>query len=204
MKCPTLLVGAALLSTTAQASPLQDNDAIISDLIARALPANAPHGYAPQTDDCPSTKPRMRPGGALSQQETDWLKKRRDATIQPMQDLLKRMQPPNAPSHKAKAKGKAKEIIEDPVMVQNRHYAAELLSILMQGDYGSHARQEYDKLNGVEITLKLLSAYRKQDPSGAEDVEYMENLFNVLCSGIWLDSVKVAFVREEKQTKIPA
>ena len=57
----------------------------------RALP-NAPKGYAPAGDSCPSTKPTVRSAGAgLSKNETSWLEARRKSTIPAMQDLLGRL-----------------------------------------------------------------------------------------------------------------
>lgn len=62
-----------------------------SGLVERALPANAPHGYVPQTNPCPSNTPSIRNATDLSPQEKDWLEVRRNATVQPMRDLLGRM-----------------------------------------------------------------------------------------------------------------
>ncbi|KAK5162775.1 Lysophospholipase 1 [Saxophila tyrrhenica] len=57
----------------------------------RALPANAPHGYTPQEDDCPSDAPTIRLASSLSDEETSWLRSRRQATLDPMRDLLGRL-----------------------------------------------------------------------------------------------------------------
>ncbi|KAK3699040.1 Lysophospholipase 1 [Vermiconidia calcicola] len=57
----------------------------------RAFAANAPHGYTPQTDDCPSNPPTIRSASSLSDEETSWLDVRRKATIAPMRDLLGRL-----------------------------------------------------------------------------------------------------------------
>lgn len=62
-----------------------------TELTERALPANAPYGYVPQTNDCPSDSPSIRQGGGRSDQEADWLEMRRNNTIEPMIDLLGRM-----------------------------------------------------------------------------------------------------------------
>lgn len=40
---------------------------------------------------CPASTPTIRNAASLSPQEQEWLPKRRDATLQPMQDLLQRM-----------------------------------------------------------------------------------------------------------------
>ncbi|KAK3050564.1 Lysophospholipase 1 [Extremus antarcticus] len=65
--------------------------ATYASLDRRALPANAPHGYKPQTNDCPSDAPTIRTAASLSDEETSWLRSRRAATIQPMRDLLGRL-----------------------------------------------------------------------------------------------------------------
>lgn len=64
---------------------------VVAELLRRAFPANAPHGYTPQTIDCPSSTPSIRVAGELSRNETAWLEVRRNATVQPMRELLGRM-----------------------------------------------------------------------------------------------------------------
>ncbi|KAB8074221.1 lysophospholipase [Aspergillus leporis] len=59
-------------------------------VVPRALP-NAPDGYAPDNVTCPVNRPRIRNAASLSSNETDWLKLRREETIQPMKDLLSRL-----------------------------------------------------------------------------------------------------------------
>jgi lysophospholipase len=56
----------------------------------RALP-NAPDGYAPANVSCPATRPSIRSASSLSSNETEWLKIRRNETLQPMKDLLGRL-----------------------------------------------------------------------------------------------------------------
>ncbi|KDB26093.1 hypothetical protein H109_02100 [Trichophyton interdigitale MR816] len=61
-----------------------------ADVAIRALP-NAPDGYAPAEVDCPSTKPAVRSAAKLSQQEQDWVKKRRMKTTGAMADFFSRV-----------------------------------------------------------------------------------------------------------------
>lgn len=61
------------------------------DLLPRAFPANDPNGYTPTIGDCPSEGPRVRDAGRLSSQEREWLQQRRLATVEPMRDLLSRL-----------------------------------------------------------------------------------------------------------------
>lgn len=59
-------------------------------LVERAL-ADAPNGYTPSQVDCPSTIPSVRLANGLAPEEENWLKQRRPNTIDPMKDLLKRL-----------------------------------------------------------------------------------------------------------------
>ncbi|KAJ8296204.1 Beta-catenin-like protein 1 [Rhodotorula toruloides] len=70
---------------------------------------------------------------------------------------------------------------------QNRFYAAEMFALVLslpaevvQGV--NEARQRVGSEGWVEILLKVLSTYRKRDPVGSEEEEYMENVFDALCS----------------------
>ena len=62
----------------------------LSSFVSRALP-NAPNGYTPQAGECPTTRPRIRSAAGLSGNETSWLKSRRSQTIDPLRDLLGRL-----------------------------------------------------------------------------------------------------------------
>ena len=67
-----------------------DSTVAINELEIRAFP-NAPDGYTPKNTTCPSTRPTVRSASALSQNETSWLELRRNNTIDPMRDLLGRL-----------------------------------------------------------------------------------------------------------------
>lgn len=56
----------------------------------RSFP-NAPNGYTPENTTCPSTRPAIRSASALSHNETSWLELRRNNTVDPMRDLLGRL-----------------------------------------------------------------------------------------------------------------
>lgn len=58
--------------------------------LRRALP-NSPNGYTPSFRDCPSNAPSVRAAADLSSQETAWLERRRNNTVQPMRELLTRL-----------------------------------------------------------------------------------------------------------------
>ncbi|KAF5388033.1 hypothetical protein D9615_000453 [Tricholomella constricta] len=78
---------------------------------------------------------------------------------------------------------------------ENRGYAAELLSILLQDNPKN--RQEFGKQDGVEIALKTLSQYRRRDPVDADETEFMENIFVALCSALSESAVKAQFLAAE-------
>ncbi|KAK8244761.1 lysophospholipase catalytic domain-containing protein [Phyllosticta capitalensis] len=52
---------------------------------------DAPSGYTPAKVDCPSSRPTLRNGMTLSQEETSWLKSRRNVTVPAMRELLGRL-----------------------------------------------------------------------------------------------------------------
>ncbi|KAL8730857.1 MAG: hypothetical protein Q9166_003784 [cf. Caloplaca sp. 2 TL-2023] len=69
-------------------------DTTFNGLQQRALP-NAPNGYAPERLDCPSTRPTVRSAEDLSDSERQWLDTRLSKTINPMRDLLQRINIPS-------------------------------------------------------------------------------------------------------------
>ncbi|KAL8979043.1 MAG: hypothetical protein Q9205_005531, partial [Flavoplaca limonia] len=67
---------------------------VSGSLLSRALP-NAPDGYTPAQLDCPSTRPSVRDAADLSDNEKQWLETRLEKSIDPMRDLLRRINIPN-------------------------------------------------------------------------------------------------------------
>ncbi|PPQ72573.1 hypothetical protein CVT26_003704 [Gymnopilus dilepis] len=78
---------------------------------------------------------------------------------------------------------------------ENRGYAAELLSIFLQDNTDN--KLEFGRNDGVEIVLKVLSQYRRRDPADADETEFMENLFDALCSALSESSIKQLFLDAE-------
>ncbi|KAK0453697.1 Catenin-beta-like protein [Armillaria borealis] len=78
---------------------------------------------------------------------------------------------------------------------ENRGYAAEILSILLQDSTDN--RLQLGKHDGVETILKVLSQYRKRDPTDADEVEFMENVFDALCSALNETEIKKLFLAAE-------
>ncbi|KAF9247089.1 Catenin-beta-like protein [Melanogaster broomeanus] len=87
------------------------------------------------------------------------------------------------------------ERIQSKTHDENRSYAAELLSILLQ--HSTPNRQELGKRDGVEVILKVLSQFRRRDPVDADETEFMENVFDALCSALSEPEVKSLFLASE-------
>lgn len=77
----------------------------------------------------------------------------------------------------------------------NKLYAAELLSILVQNQ--DENRKLLGDLDGIDILLQQLAYYKRHDPSTPDEFEYMENLFNTLCSCLMLPSNRAKFLKGE-------
>ncbi|GAA5874921.1 hypothetical protein JCM8547_003611 [Rhodosporidiobolus lusitaniae] len=70
---------------------------------------------------------------------------------------------------------------------QNRFYAAEMLALVLSlpaevVEDVNEARMRIGEEDGVDALLKVLSVYRKRDPSSGDEIEFMENVFDALCS----------------------
>ncbi|KZT74381.1 DUF1716-domain-containing protein [Daedalea quercina L-15889] len=85
--------------------------------------------------------------------------------------------------------------IQSKTQHDNRGYAVEILSILLQNNRAN--RLEFGKQDGVEIALKVLSQYRKRDPVDADETEFMENVFDSLCSALAEPEIKRLFLDSE-------
>ncbi|CAH0557978.1 unnamed protein product [Brassicogethes aeneus] len=64
----------------------------------------------------------------------------------------------------------------------NKLYASEMLSILLQDN--EKTRVSLGELDGIDALLQQLAFYKRHDPNSAEEHEFMENLFNSLCSSL--------------------
>jgi beta-catenin-like protein 1 len=84
---------------------------------------------------------------------------------------------------------------ESPV-TQNKQYTAEVLAILLQSS--SLNRTKLSSLDGVDILLQILAAYRKRDPAkGTEEEEFVENVFDALTCIVDEPSGKTKFIEAE-------
>ncbi|CAG2116320.1 unnamed protein product, partial [Medioppia subpectinata] len=72
-----------------------------------------------------------------------------------------------------------KRLKAKPSFDGNKLYASEILSILLQSNADN--KKLLSECDGVDTLLRVISYYKRHDPSSSDEHEYMENLFNCLC-----------------------
>ncbi|XP_059049424.1 beta-catenin-like protein 1 [Achroia grisella] len=77
----------------------------------------------------------------------------------------------------------------------NKLYATEILSILLQ--HTLENRKLLGELDGIDVLLQQLAFYKRHDPSGAEEQEAMENMFDSLCCALMEPANRDRFLRGE-------
>ncbi|KAJ6443556.1 chitinase [Purpureocillium lavendulum] len=84
----------------------------------------------------------------------------------------------------------------EPVVSQNKQYAAEILAILSQSS--PESRRRIVDQDATDTLLQLVAPYRKRDPDrGGEEEEYMENVFEALTCLADEPSGKAKFLEAE-------
>lgn len=86
-----------------------------------------------------------------------------------------------------------KRVRAQGAMDYNKVYASEILGIVLQNS--EPARDSMVKLEGVDKLLRGIAAYRKRDPADSEESEYVQNMFDCLCSLMLLKANQLAFGR---------
>ena len=77
----------------------------------------------------------------------------------------------------------------------NKLYCSEILSILVQDS--NENRLLLGNLDGIDVLLQQLAAYKRHDPNSTEEQEFMENLFNSLCSALMTKENRDKFLKGE-------
>lgn len=77
----------------------------------------------------------------------------------------------------------------------NKLYCSEILSILVQDN--DEIRLQLGSLDGIDVLLQQLAVYKRHDPNTTEEQEYMENLFNCLCSSLMTKENRDRFLKGE-------
>ncbi|XP_075235891.1 beta-catenin-like protein 1 [Lycorma delicatula] len=78
---------------------------------------------------------------------------------------------------------------------QNKLYASEILSILLQNCKENQVL--LGEMDGIDVLLQQLAFYKRHDPASTEESEMMENLFNCVCSSLMVPTNKEKFLRGE-------
>ena len=79
---------------------------------------------------------------------------------------------------------------------QNKQYTSEILSILLQNSK-KNKLNFVSNIDNIDIVLKSISKYKNINPKDGEELEYLENLFNILCSLLLENEVKTKFNKLE-------
>ncbi|GAQ81024.1 beta-catenin-like protein 1 [Klebsormidium nitens] len=77
----------------------------------------------------------------------------------------------------------------------NKLYSSEILAILMQES--SVNQKKLGQMNGIDVLLKAVAAFKSRDPRTTDEEEMLENLYDVLCSVLLPDENKERFVASE-------
>ncbi|XP_030374857.1 beta-catenin-like protein 1 [Scaptodrosophila lebanonensis] len=77
----------------------------------------------------------------------------------------------------------------------NKLYCSEILSILIQTE--NENRLLFGALDGVDVLLQQLAVYKRNDPASNEEQEYMQNLFNCMCSALMARENRDRFLNGE-------
>ncbi|KAF4307385.1 diphthamide biosynthesis protein [Botryosphaeria dothidea] len=87
----SLLLSAASASVVVPRGPTPEQAAAVALAAWKRASPDAPNGYTPTRENCPSVRPTLRNGRSLSPNETAWLETRRNNTVSAMRDLLGRL-----------------------------------------------------------------------------------------------------------------
>lgn len=85
--------------------------------------------------------------------------------------------------------------IQAPEFDSIQQYVAEILAILIQESKGNRLKFLTD--SGMDSLLVVLARYKSYDPQSDDEIEMMENLFNILCALLAEKGAKSAFLDAE-------
>merc|ERR1719445_2234103 len=78
---------------------------------------------------------------------------------------------------------------------ENKLYASEILSILLQNE--PENRKRFGEVDAIDNLLQQLAYYKRHDPRQSEEIEMMENLFDCLCSLLLENDNRDRFLKGE-------
>ncbi|CDW60164.1 beta catenin protein 1 like [Trichuris trichiura] len=77
----------------------------------------------------------------------------------------------------------------------NRLFCSEILAVLLQTSVS--AREVVHDSNGIDILLQQMAMYKRTDPGSADEMEYMENIFDCVCAALMYIPNKNKFLEAE-------
>uniref|UniRef100_A0A5S6QR11 Beta-catenin-like protein 1 n=1 Tax=Trichuris muris TaxID=70415 RepID=A0A5S6QR11_TRIMR len=77
----------------------------------------------------------------------------------------------------------------------NRLFCSETLAVLLQTS--ASARKVVHDGNGIDVLLQQMATYKRTDPDSADEVEYMENIFDCVCAALMYAPNKNKFLEAE-------
>lgn len=77
----------------------------------------------------------------------------------------------------------------------NKLYASEILAILLQNNESN--QRALGEIDGIDILLQSLAYYKRRDPSGVDEIEMMENVFDCMCSCLMFTPNRDRFLKGE-------
>jgi len=78
----------------------------------------------------------------------------------------------------------------------NRNYSSQHLAVILQNS--TKAREALmEKIDGIDLLLRALAVYKKNDPGSRDESEHMENLFDSLCTALLHVPNRAVFLENE-------
>eukprot|EP00386_Alphamonas_edax_P011087 GDKI01035335.1.p1 GENE.GDKI01035335.1~~GDKI01035335.1.p1 ORF type:complete len:534 (-),score=175.30 GDKI01035335.1:23-1624(-) len=84
-----------------------------------------------------------------------------------------------------------KRIRQGNTVDYNKLYAAEILGILCQNS--NECKELIGKADGIDRLLRAIAVYRKKDPDSLDEEEFLQNLFDCLCSLMMIPAHQITF-----------
>jgi beta-catenin-like protein 1 len=66
---------------------------------------------------------------------------------------------------------------------ENKNFASQHLAVILQNSNESR-KALVEKVDGIDLLLRALAVYKKNDPATRDEAEHMENLFDSLCTAL--------------------
>lgn len=78
----------------------------------------------------------------------------------------------------------------------NKNYASQHLAVVLQNNVEAR-KALIEKVDGIDLLLRALAVYKKNDPTTRDEAEHMENLFDALCTALLYAPNRQVFLDNE-------